>query len=239
MKNWKDLFSRQILMFKQTLFNSPIKIYWTWFVWSNFAYTLSKTGFKYFFLTDPDIVKEHNLLNQCFWNYKDLNKVEALKNYLSDNASYDLNIFTFPTWLEEQLLQIPLEENDIVLIATDNIESRINFINYVIENWDNKNLRKTTFLFVNTNNEVIYMAITKNNKDFFIKMKKNLLELNSNNSTDWLCWEKSSFYLWNLISGYLISEIRKIDNQSFEDYTSEILFEIKNNKFNYEFKWNS
>jgi len=234
-----NLFSRQALMFNQALFNSPIKIFWTWFVWSNFAYTASKTWFKYFFLTDPDVIKEHNLLNQCFWKNKEWFKVEAVKEYLEDTKSYDLSIFSFPIKLEENLKKLPLQENDIVLIATDNIQSRVNFIDYVLKEYENKNLNKTTFLFVNTNNDVIYIWVVKNNKQFFINMKENLSKLNSDNSTDWLCWEKSSFYLWNTISWNLISEIRRIDNNNLETYTSELLYNIKENRYNYDFKWNS
>ena len=224
-------------MFNENLFNKPIKIFWTWFVWSNVAYNLSRTWFKYFFITDPDEVKEHNLLNQFLWKNIWINKAQALKNELLKNEVYPLQVLNFDKKLEEILPILPIESNDIVLIATDSLESRISFLENILENYEKNNLSKTTFLFVNTNNDVIYISINIWDKKFLETMKINLSKLNSKNSTDWLCWEKSAFYLWSLISWYIISEIRKTNIPDLTSYTNEVLFNIKTNQFNYDFIW--
>jgi len=85
----------------------------------------------------------------------------ALKEFLLENKLYDLSIMDFNSTFEENYEIMPFLENDIVVIATDNIESRINILDKIILNYEKDKLELTTFIFVNTNSDVIYIAVTK------------------------------------------------------------------------------
>lgn len=237
------LFSRQTLMFSSEDYNIPIKIYWVGFIWSNLANTFAKTWFKNIFLIDPDKVNWHNLLNQL---YKEENLWKSKVQALKENIENDLkkltwvNIFPLEMKLEESFEKwFNINSKEIIVLCTDNKESRINFAKEILKNWDKNNWYKDTFfLFINTSWDVIYLWVNKGDKEFFSTMVKQLELLKPEDISVWLCGEKSSFYLWNLVSWYMISEVRKLLNRKdIKDYTKESLFWIKSNMFNYNFKW--
>lgn len=237
-----DVFSRQALMFSSESYEIPVKIYGIWFIGSNLAYTLAKTGFKKIFLIDNDTVKEHNLLNQ-FYREVDLGKtkVEALKDNIEGQLKTltGVNIIPLPFTLEETFEKgISVNNNEIVILSTDNKESRINFAKEIVKNWEVKGgYKDTIFLFVNTSGDVIYLGVNKGDKSFFETMITQLSALTEDDISVGLCGEKSSFYLGNLVSGYMISEVRKILSEQLWEYVKEALFGIKQNMFSYKFKW--
>ena len=156
-----DVFSRQALMFSSENYEIAVKIYGVGFIWSNLAYTFAKTGFKKIFLIDNDTVKEHNLLNQ-FYRQADLgkNKVDALKENIESQLQdlTGVNIIPLNFTLEEVFEKgVGVNNNEIIILSTDNRESRINFATEILKNWDkNWGYKDTTFLFVNTSWDVIY-----------------------------------------------------------------------------------
>jgi len=237
-----DLFSRQSLIFKDEDYNIPVKILWTWFIWSNLAMTFARTWFKNLFLVDFDKVNQNNLLNQVFkvedlWNYK----VDSLKQNIEDSLSSltDVVVYTFPNKIEELFNSwIIANSNEIIVVATDNLESRINFAKEILKTWDKNNwYQNTLFLFINTSWEVIYLWTTSWDKEFFRNLITELSSLTKDDISEWLCWEKSSFYLWNLVSWYMISEVRCFLNKKTNKFIKETLFGIKANRFKYNFTW--
>jgi hypothetical protein len=236
------IFSRQVMMFSETTLNTNIKILWTGFVWWNVFNTLVRTGFKNISLIDFDKVKEHNLLNQGFIDsnlgeYKTDSLKKNINWYLPQQIISELRINTFKMTAESFLDIYWINKDEIVLIAVDSVEARINILTYILENWERKSLNETFFVFVNTSSEVIYNGYFKWNKQSLINMKKELWTFTPRNSTDWVCGEKSSFYLWNLISGLIVSEIRKFYKENKILVTKETMFSIKQNVLDNNYKW--
>ena len=60
------IFSRQNLMFDETVFFRRCVILWCWFIGSNLAFNLMKTGFTNFLLVDFDTIWMENMLHQMY-----------------------------------------------------------------------------------------------------------------------------------------------------------------------------
>lgn len=238
-----SIFSRQSLVWNPSDYETPVTIYGAGFIWSSLLLNLIKTGFKNYIVIDPDNVGEENLLNQIYEKkYVNTPKATCLSQILKTELDLiDGELLGLNDILQNNL-EATVQEKSIQIIATDNIESRLFYVTYILENWDILNLKDTIFVFINTSGDVIYTGINKGDKEFFKTMKRKLSKLTNENTDEGLCGEKSAFYLGSLTSGYVVSELRKIitvNNRSNEEktYTSEMLYDIKNNVFHSDFVW--
>lgn len=236
------IFSRQSLIWNPSDYDIPVFCYGTGFIWSNLVLNLVKTWFNTFTLVDNDTVWPENLMNQLY-THQDVNKykVDAIsENYLITNTlslSSTSQILPLNDTLQNVIDYIWISDSTIQILATDNLESRLYFIKHVLDNWDNNNQYKnTTFIFVNTSGSVIYIGINKWNKTMFENMYSRLSKLSKDDVEEGLCGEKSSFYLWSLVSWTVIAEIRKVKNLS-QSYTQEFLYNIHENEWSKTFNW--
>lgn len=209
MINTEEMFSRQSWMFNSlTLMTRRIVILWCWFVWSNLAYNLMKTWFNNFLLVDFDIVEEWNLLNQMYtidslW----LKKTVALKNRLLWDSPLDfIEIETFEN-IENVLNWNILQDNDIVILSADNLDIRLQTMNYLLKQNLEWKLDNLIFCSIWTWSDSIHISMLK----WHIRKLWALIDYywdTTIEQTEWICWYKSAYYLWSLISWLTIWELR-------------------------------
>lgn len=209
MVDTKEIFSRQSAMFDQlTLMTRRCILLWCWFVWSNLAYNLMKTWFRQFLLVDFDIIEEWNLLNQMFtsevlW----MKKTTALQNRLIWDSPFDY------IWVEtEDRIETILEKNiiedwDIVLLSADNLDIRLSVLEYFIKEIEKWNHKNTIFCIMWTWSDLIRISFEKNRIEK-LKFIYNFLSDDSIPEDQWICWYKSAYFLWSLISWLVIWELR-------------------------------
>lgn len=205
----QEIFSRQSSMFDQlTLMTRRCVMLWCWFVWSNLAYNLMKTWFRQFLLVDFDTVEEGNLLNQMYtsdvlW----MKKTTALQNRL---------IWDFPLdyiWIEEEeRIENVLNKNqlidwDLVFVSADNLEIRLWVIEYFIKELEKWNHQNTILCIMWTWSDLIRISFEKNRIEK-LKFIYNFLSDDSIEEDQWICWYKSAYFLWSLISWLVIWELR-------------------------------
>ena len=236
------IFSRQEMMFSKQTLNAKITILWTGFIGSNLAMTLAKTGFTNLFLVDFDIVKIHNLLNQWFLDSNlNQNKTDSLKSNIEKTLPQELKnnmrIMTLNMKVNEYLKDYGLYEGEIIIVSVDTVNARLEVLEYVKKNWKKRKLHKSLFIFVNTNNEVIYNGIFKNDYSSLNRMYKELQSFTKDNSSSGVCWEKSAFYLGSFISGLIVGKIREIYKNKINKYNTEIMYDIKKNYLYNNYKW--
>ena len=237
----KKIFSRQEMMFSNKLRKSIVTILWTWFVGSNLLYTFIRSGFLNFNLVDFDIVKEHNLLSQYFKS-KNINllKVDALVQNIEEDfpkeITEELSIFSFWGDIKDFFSGIKTEdfwENNIYVISVDSIKGRIDFLEEKIKFFNERDI----YIFVNTSSDIAYIGIFKGNKKVLEKMLKEYKGKKEEDYEQGVCWEKNSFYIWNLISGLVLGELRNTSQNNKEKISKEFWIDLKENLIDTKFKW--
>ena len=220
--NKGKVFSRQTYMFEEDFLERTITIFWCWFVWSNLAINFVRTWFNNIILIDPENVAEENLINQNF-TITDLkkSKSKSLEKKIEKEIPYEIFIESFKTTLEKFIKKFKTFDSDILIISTDNIESRKNFIKYYKENF--KSLKNSIIVFINTSSDIISISITKWNEKFVNNIDDFYKNLKNEDVSVWLCWEKSAYFLWSLISWIVISEIKNYF-QDFNWLTKEFIY---------------
>lgn len=221
------IFSRQAMIFNDETLDTIVNVFWIWFVWSNLALNFAKSWFTQLNFIDNDIIKQENLLNQYYFkNQIWKKKVEAL----NDNLKF-LNSLT---WLEILNLDLKLEEyfkwefllkDSIIVISTDNLESKQYFLKKYLEKTEN--FDNSLIFIIWTNDKVINITAFKfknkhlianeetNNVEKFFDFAQTFLNFNKEDIEEWLCWAKSAFYLGSLISWKVIQIIRDLQQNNY------------------------
>jgi hypothetical protein len=196
-----------------------------WFVWSNLAFNFLKSWAETMFLLDRDIVEKHNISNQLYKvNQIWLPKANALKDNLME---YNINSdIICNSWIDLNVKSpsILTRTNNIFLLNVDSFETRINIL---------KNLKDYDWLFIDTRTNSDVVLISFFYKDEINEKIEELEKLKNENKKDtWLCWEKSAFYLWSIISWLVLNNISNI--QTKNKVNKNIVFVRKNNIVHFE-----
>jgi len=220
-----NLLSRQAHIFSNWNLNIPVLIFWIGFVWSNLTYTLYKTWFNKIITVDYDIIEEHNLMNQYFHKkYLWKNKAESIAEQLSKETPLDDQIiFWYNDKLENYIKNTWINNWNIVFITVDSLKTRLIFLQHIIKNFNE--LKDTIFVFVWTSWDVLMINIFLWDKNKLIQFYNQLKDSYKKKTfEEWLCWEKSAFYLWNLISWLVLWELRLIFNNQLKQYSKTIFY---------------
>lgn len=200
-----NLFSRQAFMFSDVTLQKPIHIIGLGFVGSNLFYNLAHTGFQNFMLVDFDEVQEHNLLNQLYLD-RDIGQPKVycvsknVREAVPEEVSKKLSVISLNApykEVREKYFTTHTEDTDTLIVAVDSLEARVEILDYIIENWEEKKTKEKLLIFVNTSGDLLYIGVLRNNLKVVKSMRttfKRLIET-PEDTDEGLCGEKSSYYL--------------------------------------------
>ena len=217
------IFSRQNLMFDETVFFRRCVILWCWFIGSNLAFNLMKTGFTNFLLVDFDTIWMENMLNQMYLK-EDIGKkkVEGLKNTLNRYSPQDLFIETSDNIKDIISWKIQLEEWDIICLAPDNATIRKEFLEWYSNKQKKWELTDTILTAIATGTEHMMVVMIQK----YTKGVDKLKEHYSGNEEDYsvgVCWAKSAYFMWSLMSWLVISFLKNF----FFPFPEDVIFKSR------------
>jgi len=123
----ENIYSRQLDIFNPDFQQSTIHIFGIGTIGSYTAFGLAKLGIKNIHIYDFDSVEEHNITNQMYrkeniGNLKSESLKETIEEYCFLNTCVSHNVKIEESNIREIVQNI--RENDIVILAFDNMESR-------------------------------------------------------------------------------------------------------------------
>lgn len=221
----KEIFSRQNQMFdSMTLLTRRIVILWCWFVWSNLAYNLMKTWFRNFLLVDFDTIEEWNLLNQMFTNKNIwMKKTDALRNKLMLESPFDL-VIECKDRVEDVIKWDILLDWDLIFLSVDNPKARKITLEYFMKRHNEWNFNQSVICNIWTWTDTLWISMLRNNEEK-LKFLIDIFSQSEDNYTQWICWNKSAYFIWSLISWLVIFELRNNYLKSFDSFENWFFIE--------------
>jgi len=208
-------FTRQLDIFDPIENSLPITLIGCGSIGSYTGVTLSKLGFKDFILYDGDRIETHNLSNQ-YYTKEDIGraKVNALKDIIEKFSPYrKVNVLVKNEYYNNQNLL-----NDIVIVCTDNIESR----RLVYSKWK-ESLFSKFLIDARMGGELMHIyTISKHSPEKHIKDYENSLKIENQPLP---CTARTIVYNISVIGGLIGNIVKKICNN--EEYPYHIMFHLK------------
>ena len=226
-------------LLKEKTLDKQIHIVGCGSIGSFLAQSLVRMGFNDFYLWDFDIVKEHNLANQGYYqNQEGQKKTTALKTILV-NIDNTINVVEKGHFTNKEIERMTINDKNkeiIICSCLDNMNTRISIIKEMFKRQANK----IVFLDGRMSSEQAQVYLFNyeydkdNLKDYKTYYERNIQKYfyEDEQSHEGVCTNKSNVFTANIISGYMIKTLLDYDNykksnQPNEMYSSVKLIDIK------------